>query len=79
MFISEDSGNTINIKPYYDFLFSIYLFVIGTFEMNAVLGKGMILVLFLTMDQKDWFLAHAICLGDWSNLTHFFQGSLVGL
>lgn len=32
--------------------------------MNAVLGKEMIILLYLTMDKKYDFLAHVICLGD---------------
>lgn len=64
IFISEDFGNTNYIKPYYDFLLSIYPFVLGTLEMIAMLGKKMMILLYLTMDKKYEFLAHSIWLGN---------------
>lgn len=32
--------------------------------MNAILGKEMMILFYLTMAKKYEFLAHAICLGD---------------
>lgn len=64
IFISEDFGNANYIKPNYDVLLSIYPFVLGTLEMNAMLGKKMMILLYLTMDKKCEFLAHSICLGN---------------
>lgn len=52
------------MKPYYDFLLLIFPFVLGTLEMNAMLGKKMMILLYLTMDKKYEFLAHSICLGN---------------